>query len=80
MEQVKESDMERLREHLVARGVGFDCGLAQIYLEYCDMRETCADAHIFTTLIEIDTKLGKTANQQLDWCLTFAIRLDLIKV
>ena len=70
------NDYEKLRE----KGwVGF----AERYLQRCDKEsktENMADVPLYTILVELDTRLGTTATEQLHGCLCYSLRLDLIKV
>ena len=42
--------------------------------------EDTIDIEVYTKLVELDTRLGKTAAEQLFECLFFTLRLDIIKV
>ena len=64
-------------------------GFAHVYLKQCN-RE-CRDINIeisdieihgevYSKLIELDTRLGTTAAEQLFWCLYYTLNLDIIQV
>ena len=38
------------------------------------------DIHVYTKLVQLDSKLGITASEQLEWCIKFTTRSDIIKV
>ena len=70
------TEYEKLRE------IGF-VGFAQVYLYRCDKEsktENIADVQLYTKLVELDTRLGTTASEQLYWCLKYSTRWDIIKV
>ena len=70
------NEYERLRE---MGPVGF----AHVYLKQCN-RESKTDIEIhgevYSKLIELDTRLGTTAAEQLFWCLYYTLNLDIIQV
>ena len=58
-------------------------GFAHVYLWRCDKEsksENIADVQLYEKLVELDTRLGTTASEQLFSCLRYSLRLDLIKV
>ena len=58
-------------------------GFAHTYLERCDKEsktENIADVQLYEKLVELDTRLGTTATEQLFGCVHNSLRLDLIKV
>ena len=58
-------------------------GFAHVYLWRCDKESKSghiADAQLYKKLVELDTRLGTTASEQLLKCLFYSLRLDLIKV
>ena len=58
-------------------------GFAEVYLDRCDDElklENIADIHLYTKLVELDTRLGTTATEQLFEGFYYSLRLDLIKV
>ena len=58
-------------------------GFAVIYLNRCDKESKADDEiniHIYTELLELDSKFGTTASEQLFYCVKYTQRLDLIKV
>ena len=66
----------------VIRGKGF-VGYASYYLKECwDQSELInkSDVAIYRQLLEIDSKLGTTSTEQLDRCVFYSHRLDIIKV
>ena len=38
------------------------------------------DIQVYTKLVELDSRLGTTASEQLDWCIEYTTRSDIIKV
>ena len=38
------------------------------------------DIQVYTKLVQLDSRLGTTASEQLRWCLEFTSRSDIIKV
>ena len=74
------NDYEDLRKD------GFD-GYAHLYLQQCDetlsvltKSDYTIDIQIYTKLVELDSKLGTPASDQLQCCLNFTTRSDFIKV
>ena len=70
------TEYEKLREN---GKVGF----AHVHLERCDKEsktENIADVQLYKKLVELDTRLGTTASEQLFKCIYYSLRLDLIKV
>ena len=70
------NDYEKLRED------GY-VGFAEVYLQRCDEEsksENFADVQLYAKLVELDTRLGTTATEQLFGCVQFSLRFDLIKV
>jgi len=58
-------------------------GFAKAYLDRCNEESKSDDAidkGIYSKLLELDTRLGTTASEQLFWCLYNTTRLDIIKV
>ena len=58
-------------------------GFADFYLGQCSEKQKSnvkIDKQIYTRLVEIDTRLGTTASEQLFECIFFTLRLDIIKV
>lgn len=58
-------------------------GFAIMYLQNHLNKQTTknmSDISIFKKLVEIDFKLGATVLEQLNWCLNYSTRSDLIKV
>ena len=38
------------------------------------------EIHFYTTLVDLDSKFGTTASEQLFWCIKNTTRWDIIKV
>jgi len=60
-------------------GVGF----ANVYLAGCNKRShsnDVIDKELYSKLVELDTRLGTTASEQLYWCLLNTTRSDIIEV
>ena len=58
-------------------------GFAEFYLERCDKDseiENIADTQVYSKLVELDSRLGTTATEQLFECLRFTLRFDILKV
>ena len=58
-------------------------GFAQRYLRECDRQSKSddqIDIQVYTTLVQLDSRLGTTASEQLATCLQFTTRSDIIKV
>ena len=58
-------------------------GFAEVYLYRCDQEsksENIEDVQLYTKLVELDTRLGTTASEQLFKGLYRTTRLDIIKV
>ena len=73
---ISEKQYDELREF------GF-AGYASFYLKECsDQSELInkADVAIYRKLLEIDSKLGTTSTEQLDRCVFYSHRMDIIKV
>ena len=51
-------------------------GYADYYLGEC----ISIDKEVYSKLVELDTRLGTTASEQLYWCLQKTSRSDIIKV
>ena len=78
----KTIDFEHVTEYEKLREIGY-VGFAHVYLVRRDKEskaEDIADVQLYTKLVELDTRLGTTATEQLFWCLYNSLRLDLIKV
>ena len=53
------------------------------YLNRCNKESKSNDKinkEVYTKLVELDTRLGRKASEQLLWCLYFTTRSDIIKV
>ena len=58
-------------------------GFAQRYLRECDRQSKSddqIDIQVYTKLVQLDSRLGTTASEQLAKCLQFTTRSDIIKV
>ena len=58
-------------------------GYADVYLRHCNKDSVPNDEiniKVYTTLAELDAKLGTTASEQLFTCLLYTSRFDIIKV
>ena len=58
-------------------------GYARFYLEQCHKKSKSddeMDINIYTKLVQLDSKLGTSATEQLLWCVFYTQRFDLIKV
>ena len=73
--------MENVNEHGYLKKKGI-AGFAHLYLLRCDIesKSNQIDIQIYTKLIELDSRLGTTAAEQLFACVFLTQRLDLIKV
>ena len=71
-----------MNDHAQLRKHGF-VGFAHIYLQqYCQKSksEDEIDIQVYTKLVELDSKIGTTASEQLYWCLQCTTRSDIIEV
>ena len=56
-------------------------GFAQKYLsKFKSKSHDLIDINVYTKLVELDSRLGTKASDQLLWCLNFTSRSDIIKV
>ena len=58
-------------------------GFAEVYLGHCQQElkpNEIIDIEVYEKLIELDTKLGIIASEQLYLCLQYTTRCDIIKV
>jgi len=58
-------------------------GFAEVYLEHCEEESKSNDGidkDVYSKLVELDTRLGTTASEQLFESLTKTTRSDIIKV
>ena len=58
-------------------------GFAYLYLKRCNKESKTndeIDIQVYTKLVQLDSRLGTTASEQLYWCLEFTSRSDIIKV
>ena len=75
-------DFEQVKEHEIVRKKNW-IGFAEVYLYRCNKESESnevIDINFYKTLIELDTKLGTTASEQLFKCLYRTTRLSIIKV
>ena len=58
-------------------------GFANVYLAGCNKRShpnDVIDKELYSKLVKLDTRLGTTATEQLFWCVSYTLSLDIIKV
>ena len=58
-------------------------GFAHVYLQQCtneSKSDDKIDEEVYSKLVELDTRLGTTATEQLFWCVFYTLNLDIIKV
>ena len=56
-------------------------GFATKYLQNFESKShDQIDIHVYTKLAKLDSRLGTTASEQLDWCIGWTTRSDIIKV
>ena len=58
-------------------------GFAEIYLQQCTKKSEAdneIDIQVYTKLVELDSKIGTTASEQLYVCLQCTTRSDIIEV
>ena len=70
------NEYERLRKR---NWVGF----AEVYLDQCNKDsgiENKADIQVYRKLVQLDSRLGTTATEQLFRFLWYTLRLDILKV
>ena len=75
-------DFDKVNEYESLRKKDY-VGFAEVYLERCDKESKSddeIDKEIYTKLVELDTKLGTTASEQLLQILSHTTRLDIIMV
>ena len=71
----KVTEYEDLRKNWV--------GFAHVYLNRCNKESKSddeIDKEVYSKLVELDTRLGTTASEQLYWCVSYTLNLDIIKV
>ena len=74
------TEYEHLRKNWFCRGL---LGFAEVYLWRCNKESKSdneIDKEVYTKLVELDTRLGTTAYEQLYSCLYYTLNLDIIKV
>ena len=76
-------DFEKVNEYENLRKEGW-VGFAEVYLWRCDEEwktyKDEIDKEIYTKCVELDTRLGTTAAEQLIGCVQYTLNLDIIKV
>ena len=58
-------------------------GFADVYLQQCykkPKRDSEIDTQVYNKLVELDSKIGTTASEQLFQLLSHSLRFDLLKV
>ena len=58
-------------------------GFANLYLLRCNKESKSddeIDKEVYSKLVELDTRLGTTASEQLFGCVFYTLNLDIIKV
>ena len=71
-----------MNEQEECRKKGF-VGYAEMYLHQCSKElksDDEIDIKVYTQLVELDSKLGTSAAEQLFECIYSTLRIDLIKV
>ena len=72
------NDYEELR-----KGPHREVGYAHAYLRQLKKKSKSddeIDIQVYTKLVELDSKIGTTASEQLFWCLQYTTRSDIIEV
>ena len=75
-------DFEQVNEYESLRKNNW-VGFAEVYLDRCNKESESneiIDIKVYKKLVELDTKLGTTASEQLFKCLYRTTRLDIIEV
>ena len=76
-------DFEKVNEYESLRKEGW-VGFAEVYLWRCEAEwitdKDEIDKEIYTKCVELDTRLGTTAAEQLIGCVQYTLNLDIIKV
>ena len=83
MEQVEESDILREKDFKMHLGFMTYVSFAEVYLERFDKESKSdreIDREIYSKLVQLDSRLGTRASEQLFWCLSLTTRSDIIKV
>ena len=71
-----------MNDHAELRGEEI-VGFAHLYLQRCvtdSKLDDEIDIRLYTKLVQLDSKLGTTATEQLHCCIVYSLRWDLIKV
>ena len=58
-------------------------GFAHFYLQRCSTNiesDDETDIEVYTRLVQLDSRLGTTATEQLLQCIFYSLRLELLKV
>ena len=81
------NDYEELRKngyvgfaHLYLEKTNIPSSFSVLSIIYDDDSDDKIDIQAYTKLLQLDTKLGITASEQLQWCLNFTTRSDIIEV
>ena len=75
-------DFDKLNEYEYLRKKNW-VGFAEVYLNQCNQKSMSNDGidkEVHSKLVELDTRLGTTASEQLFCCLQKTTRSDIIKV
>ena len=70
-------DFEQVNEYESLRKKNW-VGFAEVYLQRCNIESKSddeIDKEIYTKLVELDTRLGTTAREQLLWCVSYEKKL-----
>ena len=71
-----------MNDHAKLRGKEM-IGFAHLYLQRCKRESKLddeIDIRLYTKLVQLDSKLGTTATEQLFCCISHSLKFDLIKV
>ena len=75
-------DFDKVTEYEDLRKKGL-AGFAKLYLWRCNKESKSddeIDKEVYSKLVELDTRLGTTASEQLFGCVFYTLNLDIIKV
>ena len=75
-------DFDQVNEYEDLRKANF-VGFADVYLQQCNKESKSIDeidAEVYSKLVELDTRLGTTATEELYSCLKNTTRSHIIKV
>ena len=82
LKSIQTIDFEQVSEYHELRKAG-PYGFAHEYLIRCNTEAKSddeIDVEVYTKLVQLDSKLGTTASKQLDRCLFYTTRSDIIQV